>query len=144
MLAKSQRQMVTENQKLVLPGVLAFVFSLINPMSVVTLWIMFDRVDSGKIALSLLIYFIVPGFLVALGSYIHSFKGKKFGFILLILGAIIFIGELPFLLFLWVLYFRWGGSWGGFFYMFMFVPNICAIIAMITSIRHRRRIRAHA
>jgi hypothetical protein len=135
---------VTENQKLALPGVLAFVFSLINPLSVVTLWIMFDGVDSGRIALSLLIFFIVPGFLVAVGSYIHSFKREKIGFILLILGALIFIGELPFLLFCWVLYFLWVGWLGGIVFTLMFVPNICAIMTMIASIRQRRRIRAHA
>lgn len=78
------------------------------------------------------IFFIVPGLLVAIGSYLHAVKRKTVGFVVLLVGGI-------FLTLMMLIHMLGGvfyvfGFWGG---MAILSQGLLAIVTMILSVAGR-------
>jgi hypothetical protein len=83
-----------------------------------------------------LIAFVIPGLLVAMGSYVHSVARKTWGLILLLVGGIFLVVTMPILFFGGVFYFY--GLWVG---LLRLSPSIMAILTIIAALKVRRSAR---
>jgi len=80
-----------------------------------------------------LVGFIIPGLLVAIGSYIHTLQGKTRGFVLLLVGGIFLTITMFIHIFGGVFYVY--GLWGG---GLILVQSSMALITVISSLIARR------
>ena len=79
-----------------------------------------------------LIAFVIPGLLVAIGSYVHSVARKTWGFILLLVGGIFLSVMMPIHFFGGVFYFY--GFGGG---LLRLSPSAMAILTIIAALKVR-------
>jgi hypothetical protein len=80
--------------------------------------------------LDALVSFVVPGVLVAIGSYIHTRREKTLGFVMLIVGGIFLITASLIYFFGGVVFYAFG-LWGG---VIVLSQSLMAIITVISSL----------
>jgi hypothetical protein len=76
--------------------------------------------------------FVIPGLIVALGSYLHSVARKTWGFVLLLVGGTFLLVTMPIHFFGGVFYFY--GLWGG---LLRLSPSAMAILTIIAASKVR-------
>lgn len=83
-----------------------------------------------------LISFVIPGLLVAVGSYVHSVGRKSWGFVLVLVVGIFLVLIIPIHFFGGVFYFY--GLWGG---LLRLSPSAVALLTVIAAFQVRRSAR---
>ena len=123
-------------------SILGFVLALLNPGILLDVLIMVEHEKPGEILrtlLGLLLLYIGPAFLMAFGAYRHSSTAKKSYFVLVVVGSIILIAELP-ILFVALPYYFFASDWlNRIFLTFLIVPGCLAIITLVASVIARER-----
>lgn len=125
-------------------GIATGLVAVLNPVSLFQVEHTFNTVlDKEAVAglFGLLLMFIGPGLLVAIGSYLHALQEKTIGFVLIMIGGSILVLEFPILII---------GSFGayGLVYtqglapaLYMLLPSPLAALTMIAAFLVRRSLR---
>ena len=81
-----------------------------------------------------LVSFVVPGFLVAISSYIHTRQEKTLGFVMLMVGGIFLIVASLMYFFGGVVFYAFG-LWGGIMALSQSVMAIATVISSLVVVR---------
>lgn len=83
-----------------------------------------------SLLIEVLVLFIVPGSLVAIGSYLHAVRRKTVGFVIVLVGGI-FLTVMSLIYFFGGAVFYLFGLWGG---VLVLSQSLMAIITVISSL----------
>jgi hypothetical protein len=102
------------------------------PLAVTAVWVSFGPSYQSGLSLDQtvgwIVFFIAPGVLTAVGSYLHARKGTKRGFVVLWIGGGFLALMLIVYIFGGIFYY---GLWVGLFTLF---PSVAALITLIVSL----------
>ena len=125
-------------------GIIGFILTLLNPGILLDLLTMVEHEKPREILrtlLGLLLLYVGPAFLMAFGVYRHSSEAKKSYFVLVVVGAMILIAELP-ILFVALPYWFLVSDWlNRISLTFLIVPGCLAIVTLVASVIARQRAR---
>jgi len=107
-------------------------------------WLRHEPRDDFLSVIGVIVMFVGPGLLVAVGSYIHTTQEKTIGFVFTVIGASILVLEFP------LLFIAAFNGYGGIVYsqglaaaLYMLTPSPLAALTMVAAFLVRRSLRKH-